>query len=162
MTSAEKLNKQAIALAWPKGTPKAKYHYPKGHATPAFKKALKKAYPKRSKWNKLSRKGVACDVAVGTVVRTSGVDKKFPRGYTEQLPYMKKSKKFKKVKYSYKKSQIKGGDIFHYKGHIAMAVTINGKLYLYEAQLHKKNYAHISSIKKVLKKHSKMNVYRAK
>lgn len=162
VSNASKLNSTAIALAWPKGTKKSKYHYPKGSATPAFKKALNKAYPNRKKWNKKSKKGVACDVAVGTVVRASGVDKKFPRGYTEQLPYMKKSKKWKKVKYTYKKSQIRGGDIFHYKGHVCMAVNINGKPYLYEAQLHKENYAHISSIKKVLKKHSKMHVYRAK
>lgn len=161
-TKGQILSDVAVSLAWPKGTAQSKYHYPKGSATAAFKTALNKAYPNRSKWNARSKRGVACDVAVGTVVRTSGVDKKFPRGYTEQLPYMKKSSKWKKVSYSYKKSQIKPGDIFHYKGHICMAVSINGTLYLYEAQFHKKNYAHISSISKVLKKHSKMNVYRAK
>lgn len=79
-TSAEKICDQAKACAWPEGTAKSKYSYPGGSATAAFKTAIAKAYPNRSKWGTQTRAGASCDVFVGTVIRSTGYDTKFPRG----------------------------------------------------------------------------------
>lgn len=56
-------------------------------ATSAYKSALAKAYPKRSSWGKSARLGKSCDVFVGTVIRSLGIDKNYPRGLAEQFLY---------------------------------------------------------------------------
>lgn len=108
------------------GQPK-KARYPGGKPKPEYKKGLKKAYPDRSSWGKAPRAGASCDVFAGTSVRNSGVDGKFPRGLSDQIKYLKKSKKFKLIKNA-KVSTLKSGDIIIYqkkgsnKGHICIFV----------------------------------------
>ena len=111
-TNAEKIYEMAKKCAYKYGTG-AKRKYPSGHPKKAYKQALNKAYPNRHGWGAQTRAGASCDVFVGTVVRASGVDKKYPRGLDEQLPYRNTEhfkKKFKKLK-NPKRSQLKRGDI---------------------------------------------------
>ena len=63
---------------------------------------------------------------IGTCVRYSGVDKKFPRGLSDQVKYLPKSKKFEQVKNPTVKT-LQDGDIIIYQrndggGHICMYV----------------------------------------
>lgn len=118
---AEKADTLAYAsepksASWPSGSPKA-----------AYKKALNAAYPSRGSWGKSPRDGASCDVFVGTVIRSLGIDKNFPRGLDQQQPYLAKSSKFKCVATSYKSNikidDLKNGDIITYRydggsGHI--------------------------------------------
>ena len=103
--------------------------YPDGKPTTAYKQALDKAYPDRSKWGVAPRKGASCDVFVGTCVRNAGVDKSFPRGLNNQITYLAKSDKFKEV--SVTKDTAKDGDIIVYTktaggGHIC--IVFDGKI----------------------------------
>ena len=122
---SQKLADMAKKLAY--GTAaKAKAKYPSGSPTPEYKKALNKVFPDRKKWGPAPRKGASCDVFIGTVVRSSGVDKKFPRALGTDYSYLEASKKFKKVKVT-KVKDLKDGDIIIYKrtngkGHICMFV----------------------------------------
>ena len=115
----------AKALAWPKKTSdKIKYHnygnkkFKKwselGTARPtdAFKTAIDKAYKKHWKWGPRSQIGASCDVFVGTVVKYSGYDSKFPHGGSEQNSYLPKSTKWKKV------SKAMRGDVCINSGHV--------------------------------------------
>lgn len=90
------LARKATELAYKNNPEKAKY--PSGHPLKKYKKALKKAYPKRGTWSKPARLGASCDVFVGTSVRESEVDPKYPRGLSDQIKYLEKSDKFKKIK----------------------------------------------------------------
>lgn len=83
----DKLVDKAIELAWKKGTSTSKYTYPSGSATSAFKTALNKVYPEHKNWGKAPSVGASCDVFVGTVIRSAGLDSKFPRGLQEQESY---------------------------------------------------------------------------
>ena len=85
----DKIKTIAIKCAWPKGTPRSKKGYPEGHAKKAYKKALNAAYPNRSGWRDQTHKGASCDVFVGTVVRASGVDMRFPRCCDDIVSYSK-------------------------------------------------------------------------
>lgn len=103
--------------------------YPDGKPTNAYKQALDKAYPDRSKWGTAPRKGASCDVFVGTCVRNAGVDKTFPRGLSNQITHLAKSDKFKEV--SVTKDTAKDGDIIVYTktaggGHIC--IVFGGKI----------------------------------
>lgn len=123
-TKAQKLANMAKACAWPKGTKKSKYTYPGGSATAEFKAAINKAYPDRSKWGKQTRAGASCDVFSGTCIRAAQIDTKFPRGLSDQIPYIKKSDKFTKVNVA-SASSLKAGDVIIYTkkkggGHICI------------------------------------------
>lgn len=97
-TKAQKLVDRAIKDAWPLGTKKRVYRYPSGKRRAQYTKDLQKAYGSRSGWGTQTRAGASCDVFVGTVVRATGVDKKFPRGLDEQIPYLEHHpKKWKRV-----------------------------------------------------------------
>ena len=124
ISKARQLANKAIELAWPKGTAKKKYTYPGGSATAAFKAALNRAYPDRSKWGKQTRAGASCDVFSGTCIRDSGVDPKFPRGLDDQIPYIKKSDKFTKIDVK-SSASLQAGDVIIYTkkkggGHICI------------------------------------------
>lgn len=110
-------------------TNSSKASYKTGEPTTAYKKGLDKAYPDRSKWGTASRKGASCDVFVGTCIRNTGVDKDFPRGLAEQIPYLEKSAKFKQV--SVTPSTAKDGDIIVYtktKGGGHICIVHGGKI----------------------------------
>lgn len=138
------LIKEAARLAWPSGTPKSKYRWKGGSATEAFTKALDKVYPEHNSWGPAPSKGCSCDVFVGTVVRSSGIDPKFPRGLDEQETYTPQGM-FKYVLGGadmYKQSQV--GDIIWYDysgpgGH----VLIRGKDCLYQAG-YQSTYGHVT------------------
>ena len=120
-SNGQKIGEKAHALAYKTNSSKA--NYPKGKPTEAFKKALNEVYPSHDKWGTAPSKGASCDVFVGTVIRASGVDKKFPRGLDEQWPHLKSSDKFKTVEA--KLSNLKDGDIITYMansgtGHICI------------------------------------------
>ena len=104
-------------------------NYKGGVPTAAYSIGLDKAYPDRSKWGTAARRGASCDVLVGVCVRNSGVDKNFPRGLKEQIPYLANSSKFEKV--SVTTSTAKDGDIIVYTkksggGHIC--IVCSGKI----------------------------------
>ena len=161
---------QAVKLSYPKGTDSSKYKYKTGKPTKAFREALKKSFPKRSGWSTAPRKGASCDVAVAVVVRSSGVDKKYPRGRSEQRKY--KSDKFKRIvkKNARPLDYLKPGDIFIYdrteggkKGHTG----IFGDNCIYEAKNNKsaskRMYWHRNgSLKKLKKKYPKVIILREK
>ena len=118
-----KLGAKANELAYTTNTAKAKY--PDGKPTDAFKAALSKYYPDRSKWGKAPKVGASCDVFVGTCVRAAGIDSKFPRGLGEQWKSLAKLDKFDLVK-NPTASTLKDGDIITYEktkagtGHICI------------------------------------------
>ena len=123
-SNASKIAAVAKELAY-SGSPK-EAKYPSGKPRDAYKKALRTVYPNRSTWSKAPRAGASCDVFIGTCVRHSGVDKKFPRGLSDQIKYLAKSKKFELVK-SPTVKKLQDGDIIVYQrndggGHISMYV----------------------------------------
>lgn len=136
-----KLAQKAVECAYAYGTKRARYTYPTGKPKKAYKKALNEAYPNRSSWGKQTRAGASCDVFVGTCIRASGLDKKFPRGLDEQIPYLRKSKKWKVAptengKYLLK--NLRQGDVIVWRkssgvGHICIVVKVNGVKYIAEA-----------------------------
>lgn len=126
-TNGDKIGKCANNYAYTTNTTKASYK--SGAPTTAYKSGLEKAYPDRSKWGKAPRAGASCDVFVGTCVRNSGIDKDFPRGLKEQIPYLAKSTKFKQV--SVTTSTAKDGDIIVYtktKGGGHICIVYGGKI----------------------------------
>lgn len=125
-TKNQKIYELAKKCAYPMGTG-SKKNYPSGHPKKAYRKALNKAYPNRSSWGYQTRAGASCDVFVGTVIRASGVDKRFPRGLGDIDAYMRTEhfkKHWKKLKNPTRK-QLKPGDvtyqIFHDRiGHVTI------------------------------------------
>lgn len=120
--NGKKLAEMSNKLAYKTNTSKA--NYPKGEPTDAFKKALNEVYPNRKSWSTAPRKGASCDVFAGTVIRSSGIDPKFPRALEKQVPYLAKSNKFKRV-YLDSVKELKNGDIIIYarpnkNGHICI------------------------------------------
>ena len=113
--SGQKIAYTARDLSWAKGTKKAKYTYPKGKAKASFTKAINAVYPNRKKWSKQCQAGASCDVGAGTIIRYSGIDKKMPRGLSEQIPHLKKSSLWKNTGL---KQVSKPGDVGIYNQHI--------------------------------------------
>lgn len=159
-TKGQKICDLAIKCSWKSGTPRSTYGYPQGKRRKAYIQALKKAYGDRKGWGKQTRAGASCDVFVGTVVRASGIDKKFPRGRDEQLPYLKKSKKWKSVSRDRKK--LKKGDIIEQKyksgGSHIMIYVGNGKVA--NAHYNGKTYPIREKYSKVVKPASKCSHYK--
>lgn len=127
----ERIVATAKKCAWPKGTPESKYRYPDGSATKAFRKAIKDVYPNRNSWSKQPSKGASCDVAVGVVIRASGVDKNWPRGLDEVEAHCRNSKKWKRIRTA-KRSKMKPGDVIYQifdsgAGHISIYMG-NGRI----------------------------------
>ena len=122
--------------------------------TAAFKSALNKAYPSRGSWGAAAKVGKSCDVFVGTVVRSLGWDKDYPRGLAEQYLYKPNGFTRKTYKNVTPYSVSKDGQIIIYskekvptsknkkscKGH----TCIRGNGVIYEANYPSK-YPHINS-----------------
>lgn len=164
-TNAEKIVEMANKCAWPYGTPKSKFAYPDGKPKDAYKKALNEAYPDRSKWGVQTRAGASCDVAVGVVMRASGVDKNWPRGLDEVEPYIAKNKDKYKTVNNPKYEDLKPGDVIYelYNGgggHISIFTKDHR---LYQAQHNGKAYPHIVKYEdQIHGSHKKFCVYRIK
>lgn len=122
-------------------------------ATAAYKAALNKAYPNRKSWGKSARLGKSCDVFVGTVIRSLGIDKNYPRGLAEQFLYKPSGFTRKVYKGVTPYSVSKDGDVIIYaknkvptksnrksvKGH----TCIRGNGVIYEANYPSK-YPHVN------------------
>lgn len=112
----------AVEFAYPLNSSSTNYNYIGGKPKTAYKKALEKAYPDKSKWGKRTSAGASCDVFAGTVMRASGTDPNFPRGLDGQVPHLKKN--YVKI------SKPGNGDILlKNSSHIGIAVSIKGTLY---------------------------------
>lgn len=149
----KKIADAAVACAWPKGTPKSKYKYPGGKRRKAYKEALKKAYGERKGWGKQTKAGASCDVFVGTCIRASGIDKKFPRGLDEQKSYVRKSKKWHRIA----RKHMKRGDIVIRNG-VHIMIYLGGGL-VANAHYKKKTYPIIEKASKEI--YGNVKVYRA-
>lgn len=110
-------------------TDTSKANYKGGAPLAVYTSGIAKAYPDRSKWGTAPKKGASCDVFVGTCVRNAGIDKDFPRGLAQQIPYLAKSTKFKQV--SVTTSTVKDGDIIVYaksSGGSHICIAYGGKI----------------------------------
>lgn len=156
-TKAQKIVERAKKDAWKYGTPKSKCGYPNGKRRKQYVKDLQTAYGDRKGWGKQTKAGASCDVFVGTVLRVT-VDKKFPRGRDEQTPYLKKSKKWKRVSRKKKKP----GDIIEQKynngGSHIMIYLGNNKVA--NAHYNGKTYGVIEKASKIIHPASKCKFYR--
>ena len=164
-SNRDKLIVKARELSWARGTKASKFAWKGGSATPAFKTALSKAYPKKSGWSSAPKKGCSCDVAIGTLVRAAGVDKKYPRGRSEQRKY--KSDKFVRIvkKNARPIDYLQPGDIGFYdktsggkKGHTFFYADGG----IYEAANKSKYFHFNSSTAKLKKRYKKIIILRAK
>lgn len=108
---AKKIADKAKELSY-KGSPD-EARYPSGKPTKEYKEALNKAYPNRKSWRKACRLGASCDVGAGTIIRASGVDKRFPRGLNSQVQYLEESDIFTRIKDA-TSSTLRDGDIIIY------------------------------------------------
>lgn len=166
-TSGDKIYDKAIECAWPKGTAKSKYSYPKGSATAAFKKAIARAYPDRESWGAQTRAGASCDVFAGTVIRDSGVDKTFPRGLDGVESHCAKHPEIWNKLNITEMSKMKKGDVVFYLydggGHICIYV---GNGLVADAHYNGKEYGIIETapyrMQKPKERTKKFIVYRAK
>lgn len=117
-TASRRIANMALKIAWNENASSRQYRYKGGSATSSFKRAINAVFPSRG-WSAPSHKGASCDVFVGTVVRSTGYDRSYPRGFGEQLPHLRKSKKWKKVsgfsESSRSISRLRNGDIILYK-----------------------------------------------
>lgn len=154
MTRLQKIHKKAKADAFAYGTSKSVYSYPDGKPKQSYKADLKLAYPHRNDWaTKQRAAGAACDVFVGTVVRSSGADKDFPSAITKIQDYCKKHpKRWKKLDITEEDKMMSGDIIYQYftngKKHVSIYLG-EGKV----ANAHRvlKTYAVIELYSKVIK-----------
>lgn len=160
MKKLKKIADMARRCAWAYGTPKKKYRYPSGKRKKAYVLALKKAYGDRKGWGKQTKAGASCDVFVGTCVRASGVDPHFPRGLDEQIPYLEKSKRWRRG--SRKLKNMKPGYIIvqQYKTGGKHIMIYLGNGYVANAHYVKKTYPIIEKYSKIVKPKSKCKIYR--
>ena len=126
---------KAKELAYAYGTPRATYTYPTGKPKEAYKKAIPAVYD-TSKWGKQTKAGASCDVFVGTTIRSSGYDKKYPRGLDEDCKYLPKSALWKKTGKS-KIADFRPGDVILYDTHTLIYI---GNGYGCEAGYNSKRY----------------------
>lgn len=125
---SNKIALKANEYAYANNTKKADYKT--GKPTEAYETGLQAAYPSRDKWSAPARKGASCDVYVGTCIRSSGIDKQFPRGLDGQWERLKDSDKFRLIKNPTAET-VKDGDIITYAkssegGHIC--IVCDGKI----------------------------------
>ena len=136
-----KTAKNAVSFAYAYGTKLKVYKYDGGHPKENYKNALKKYYPKRSRWGAKARAGASCDVFVGTDLRASGYSKA-PRGLKEQKSWL--GKNLTRVK------SIRNGDILLRSNHVAVFLELKGGKYVANAH-HEKNGGTYGIIEKICK-----------
>ena len=153
-TYAEKIVAKAKECSYAYGTKKSKYAMPDGKPKKEYRQALNRAYPNRDSWGFRPRHGRSCDVFVGVVVRDSGVDKNWPRGLDEVMPYVRKHRKKYQIIKNPKPSEILPGDIIYqiYKsgaGHIC--IKMKGKNRVANAHYVKNTYPVIQAMSNIVK-----------
>lgn len=140
-SKAEVINDTALELAWPAGTPVAKYRKNGGSPNPAFKKAWKKYFPKK-------KINTGCHSYVSLVLRASGYPTMSVKSWSGIMRYLRRN--FKELKVNFTQEQLKPGDIRVHRTdhgwHIWVIVDVNGKPYRAEAVQGTKNdrYAHLT------------------
>ena len=164
-TNADKIANMARACAYPSGTPKSKYSYPKGSATAEYKLALKKAFGERKGWGAQTKAGASCDVFVGAVIRATGYDTTFPRGLDGVLSHMKGNSKWTLTGIK-DKSKMQAGDVIFqlYKGGGGHIFIYVGNGMIANAHYNGKTYGIIQkySTTRPVSKCKIYNVYRSK
>lgn len=148
-TLPTKTAKNAVSMAYAYGTKLSVYRYKGGKPKGAYKTALNKYYPDRSRWGAQARAGASCDVFVGTDLRASGY-KKAPRGLREQKKWIPKN--LTKV------SKIRNGDILLRSNHVAVFLELKGQKFVANAH-HEKNGGTYGIVEKICKY---SNAYRPK
>ena len=137
-SGGEAIAQTAINLAWPYGTPDAKYKYGTGSARDNFEVAIDRVYPNRSKWGAKPKVGASCDVFVGTTIRYSGYDSNAPRGCSGAFTYyLDNPDKWTDTGIS-KVKDMEPGDVIVWKKasgtkHTCIYVEIDGVGYIAEA-----------------------------
>lgn len=162
-TNAQKVSDKARELAWPAGTPEAKYRKKGGKPTAAFVTAWKKHFPNTTM-------NTGCHSYVRLVLRDSIDPKAMPSlDWPKIVQYFRKSPKYEELKVNFKQSQLKEGDIrIHYTDHshhIWIITKSGGKWYRAEANQGSTNdrWAHLnSSTAGNEKKHKKDFLFRPK
>lgn len=158
MYGSKNINGAAVALAWPLDTDKDVWGYTQangkvghsayydtskwtgGSATDLFNEALDKVYGKGSddnhkKWGQCPSIGASCDVGVGTTVRYSGYDPKFPRGLDGQISHAKANPDLWEL-LNGNGLEPKPGDVVHTSGHTYIVVQDEkGDFYRVESAL---------------------------
>ena len=112
VTNAQKLINTANALAWPYGTPAKKYSYKTGAPTAKCKAAMK-----RYGWADNRAELSDCGDFLSTIVRESGVNKKFKALHGVKTPFPKSEDGFNMVLTGKKipSGFLKPGDVIRYK-----------------------------------------------
>lgn len=112
VTNAQKLINTANTLAWPYGTPAKKYSYKTGAPTAKCKAAMK-----RYGWADNRAELSDCGDFLSTIVRESGVNKKFKALHGVKTPFPKSEAGFNMVLTGKKipSGFLKPGDIIRYK-----------------------------------------------
>lgn len=142
--TGEIIAENARQCAWPLGTKKAKYHYPDGKKYGKYKEMLDKAFPNRKKyWGTQTAAGASCDVFASTMVKSTGYDKKIPRGLDEQFKHFAQSPLWKKVDGRKKKNRKPGDYGLWSRGSYGHAWINLGKKTIAEAGYHSKAFGHI-------------------
>ena len=153
-TGSKNINGAAVALAWPFGTEKKIFAYKQsnglrghsaynngarwsgGEATKEFNKAFDDVYPNHESWGSCPSLGASCDIFVGTSVRYSGYDKKWPRGLEEQLAHAKANPNLWEIIHNAKGTDPQPGDIVNTGSHTYIVVQDeDGVFYRAEAAL---------------------------
>lgn len=162
-SNAALINKKALELAWPAGTPEKKYKKKGGGApTSAFKTAFKKRFPNGTI-------NTGCHTYVRLVLRETIDSKAMPTlTWSKIVSYFRNSSKYKEIKVNFKQSQLQPGDIRIHQNsaggwHIWIITETGGKFYRAEANQGGKNerYAHLNgSTSGNTKKHKKDYLFR--
>ena len=183
-TIANQINKMALHMAWPAGTPESEYGYKKGYPTREYA-GIHMQWPNRtmevsSTYGAGPKYGASCDRFVGCVIwavsQNNEFDPEYPKGSgfksSQQGGYMKKHpEKWEKLEYTGDTSVLMPGDIVTYSkksdgsgAHILIVVKVDGQLAIAEAALNS-TYPHINNdLNKISTKYSsykKKAVYRA-
>ena len=160
-TGAGAIVSMASQCAWPYGTAKSVYAYSGGKRTDAYTAALKTAYGDRTGWGAQTKAGASCDVFVGTVIRASGYDTKFPRGLDGVESHCKKNTDKWRLTGIKTVSQMQPGDIVFqlYSGGGGHIVVYMGNNRVANAHYVGKTYGVIESAGSQIKDKSKCRVY---
>ena len=143
--------RKAVEFAYALNTNASRYAYVGGKPKAAYAEALKKEYPDKSGWGKRTSAGASCDVFAGVVMRASKADIIFPRGLDGQGPHLERNYKTT--------DKATNGDILYKKTHIAIAVSIKGKMYNANAHYGREGVKH-SKYPIIEKLHSYTKIYK--
>lgn len=109
-----KIAEYARLFAYDYGSSSLLFSVGNGSPKQEYKEALETVFPDRIEWDSYDREGASCNVFLATVIRASGVDKKFPYLYMRQKARLRISGKWVDMEYR-KGDKLLNGDIITYK-----------------------------------------------